>query len=78
MQTDCIANQISVGEKTTWESEILSAISGLPLDFSEQIHYESCVSPSKFSPKDEMFLSVEIKNLFHKGIVKECQHEEGE
>ena len=52
--------------------------SGLPLDFSEQIHYESCVSPSKFSPKDEMFLSVEIKNLFHKGIVKECQHEEGE
>ena len=25
-----------------------------------------------------MFLSVEIKNLLHKGVTEECQHEEGE
>ena len=25
-----------------------------------------------------MFLSVEIKNLLHKGVIEECQHEEGE
>ena len=25
-----------------------------------------------------MFLSVEIKNLLHKGVIEECHHEEGE
>ena len=25
-----------------------------------------------------MLLSVEIKNILHKGVIEECQHEEGE
>ena len=46
------------------------------LDFSEEIDYKSCVTPPKFSPKD--VFKVEIKNLLHKGVIKESQHEEGE
>ena len=65
MKADCIANQLSQWEKITLGPEILSTVSGLPLDFSEKINYKSSVTPSKFSPKEEMFLSVEINNLLH-------------
>ena len=61
MKAGCIANQLSEWEKITSDPETLSTVSGLPLDFSEEIDYISSVSPSKFSPKEEMFLSVEIK-----------------
>ena len=61
MKAGCIANQLSEWEKITSDPETLSTVSGLPLDFSEEIDYKSSVSPSKFSPKEEMFLSVEIK-----------------
>ena len=63
-------------KKTKLKPEILFTVSGLPLGFSEETYYKSSVIPSKFSPKEEMFLSVEIKNL-HKGLIKESQHEEG-
>ena len=63
MKAGCIANQLSEWEKITSDPEILCTISGLPLDFSEEIDYNSSVISSKFSLKEEMFLSVEIKNL---------------
>ena len=77
VKAGCIANQISEWEKITSDPEILSTVSGLPLNFSEEIDYKSSVTPSKFSPKEELFLLVHIKNLLRKGV-KECQHEEGE
>ena len=40
--------------------------------------YKSSVTSAKFSPKEEMFLSAGIKNLLHKRVIEECQHEEGE
>ena len=78
MKTGCIANQLSEWEKITSDSEILSTVFGLPLDFIEEIDYKSSVISSKFSPKEEMFLSVEIKNLLCKVVIKESQHEESE
>ena len=74
----CIANQLSEWEKITSDPEFFFTVSGLPLDFSEEIDYKSSVTPSKFSPIEEMFLSVEIENLLRKGVMKECQNEEGE
>ena len=78
MRAGCIANQLLEWEKITSEPEILSTVSALPLDFSEEIDYKSSVTPSKFSPKEETFLLVVIKNLLHKGVIEECQHEKGE
>ena len=60
MKTGCIANQLSEWEKITSDSEILSTVFGLPLDFIEEIDYKSSVISSKFSPKEEMFLSVQF------------------
>ena len=77
MKAGCIANQLSEWEKITSDPEILSTFSGLPLDLSEEIDYKSSVIPSKFSPKEEMFLSIEIKNPLCKGVIKESQNEEG-
>ena len=77
VKAGCIANQIPEWEKITSDPEILSTVSGLPLNFSEEIDYKSSVTPSKFSPKEELFLLVHIKNLLRKGV-KECQYEEGE
>ena len=78
MKAGCIAYQLSKWEKITSDPEILSTVSGLVLDFSEETDYKSSVIPSKFSPKEEMFLSVGIKNLLCKGVIKKTQHEEGE
>ena len=78
MKAGCIASQLSEWEKITSDPEFLSAFSGLPLDFSEEIDYKSSVIPSKFSSKEEMFLSIEIKNPLCKGVIKESQNEEGE
>ena len=77
MKPGCITNQLSEWEKITSYPEILSTVSGLPLDFSEEINYKSSVIPPKFFPKEKM-LSIEIKNLLRKGVIKESQHEEGE
>ena len=73
MKAGCIANQLSEWEKITSDPEILFTVSVIPLDFSEEIDHKSSVIQSKFSPKEEMLLSVEIKNL-----IKESQHEERE
>ena len=69
MKAGCIANQLSEWEKTTSDPEILSTVSGLPYDFSEKIYCKSFVSPSRFSPNEEI-LSVQIKNLLRKGVMK--------
>ena len=65
-------------KRSPLDSEILSTVSGFPLDFSEEIHYKGSVASSKCSLKEEVFLSVEIKNVLYEGNIKECQHEEGE
>ena len=70
MKAGCIANQLSESEKITSDLEILSTVSGLPLDLSKERDYKSSVIPSKFSPKEEMFLPAEIKNLLYKGVIK--------
>ena len=75
MKAGCIAYQLSKWEKIISDPEILSTVSGLVLDFNEETDYKSSVIPSKFSPKEEMFLSVEIKNLRRKRVIKESQHE---
>ena len=36
------------------------------------------VTPSKFSPEEEMLLSAEIKSLLCKNVIQEYHHEEGE
>ena len=56
MRAGCIANQLSNWEKITSDPEISSTFSGLPLDLSEEIDYRISVTPSKFSPKEEIFL----------------------
>ena len=73
MKASCIVNQLSEFERITLDQENLSTVSRLPLDFSEEIDCKSSVIPSKFSTKEGIFLSVEIKNR-----IKESQHEEGE
>ena len=78
IKAGCIANQHSSWEKITSDSDILSTVSRLPLEFSEEIDYKSSVTPSKFFPKEKIFLSVEIKHLLRRGVIKECQLEEGE
>ena len=75
MKGGCVANQPSEWEIIISDPKILSTVFGLPLDFSEETDYKSSVIPSKFSPKEEMFLSVEIKNLRRKRVIKESQHE---
>ena len=49
MKAGCIANQPSEWEKITSEREILSKVSGLPLD----LDCKSSVTPSKFSPEEK-------------------------
>ena len=78
MKAGCVANQVSEWEKIYSDLEILSTVSGLRLDFTEEIEYRSSVTLSKYSPKEEIFLSVEIKNLLYKGVIEERQHEESE
>ena len=50
MKARCIENQLSAWEKITSDPDILSTVSGLPVDFSEEIEYKSFVIPPKFSP----------------------------
>ena len=78
MKAGCVANQVSEWEKLYSDLEILSTVSGLRLDFTEEIEYRSSVTLSKYSPKEKIFLSVEIKNLLYKGVIEERQHEESE
>ena len=78
MKAGCVANQVSEWEKIYSDLEILSTVSGLRLDFTEEIEYRNSVTLSKYSPKEEVFLSVEIKNLLYKGVIEERQHEESE
>ena len=78
MKAGCVANQVSEWEKIYSDLEILSTVSGLRLDFTEEIEYRSSVTLSKYSPKEEIFLSVEINNLLYKGVIEERQHEESE
>ena len=78
MKAGCVANQVSEWEKIYSDLEILSTVSGLRLDFTEEIEYRSSATLSKYSPKEEIFLSVEIKNLLYKGVIEERQHEESE
>ena len=78
MKAGCVANQVSEWGKIYSDLEILSTVSGLRLDFTEEIEYRNSVTLSKYSPKEEIFLSVEIKNLLYKGVIEERQHEESE
>ena len=78
MKAGCVANQVSEWEKIYSDLEILSTVSGLRLDFTEEIEYRNSVTLSKYSPKEEIFLSVEINNLLYKGVIEERQHEESE
>lgn len=78
MRAGCIKKQISEWEKITSDPEVLSTVSGLPLDFIEEIDYATSKNPSNFSQKEEIFLSSEIEKLLSKGIIEECQHEQGE
>ena len=73
MKGGCVANQLSEWEIIISDPKILSTVSGLPLDFSEETDYKSSVISSKFSFKEE--ISVEIKNLRRKRVIKESQHE---
>ena len=50
MKTGCIGNQFPAWEKITSDPDILSTVSGLPVEFSEEIEYKSFVTPPKFSP----------------------------
>ena len=50
MKASCIANQLSAWEKITLDPDILSTVSGLLVDFSEETDYKSFVTPPKFSP----------------------------
>ena len=50
MKAGCIEKQLSVWEKINSDPDILSTVSGLPVDFSEEIEYKSFVTPPKFSP----------------------------
>ena len=80
-----IISNLAIGIKTFWteDSKNNSLFKGYKEQLavpekSEDIDYKNSVIPSKFSPKEEMFLLVEIKNLHRKGVIKESQHEEGE
>lgn len=68
MKAGCIAKQHSKDKKITSVQENLCTVFGLPLNVSEEIDFKRFVVSSKFSVKDEIFLSVEIKNFF---LVKE-------
>ena len=64
MKAGCIAKQHSKDKKITSVQENLCTVFGLPLNLVKKCFVVS----SKFSVKDEIFLSVEIKNFF---LVKE-------
>ena len=61
------------------DQEILGSVSGLSLEFSDNKlpHYHNGLA-MRFSPKEELHLEDEIKNLLWKDVIKELQHEEGE
>ena len=75
MKAGCIANQLSEWEKIISNPETLSTVSGLPLDFSEEIDYKSSVTHESFLLKRRCFYQLKSKKLLHKGVIEECQHE---
>ena len=74
-----IATRYSEWENLTNDTEVLSTVSGMPLDIcDEEFSFENKPIEMKFSSKEESFLIKEIEKLLGKGVIRQSIHEEGE
>ena len=74
-----IATRYSEWKNLTNDTEVLSTVSGMPLDIcDEEFSFENKPIEMKFSSKEESFLIKEIEKLLGKGVIRESLHEEGE
>ena len=64
-----ITHYLPVWQKLTIDTEILSSVPSLPLDFEDLPMFSEADLHSKFSVSDD---------LLRKGVIKECQHEQGQ
>ena len=74
-----IATRYSEWKNLTNDTEVLSTVSGMPLDIcDEEFSFENKPIEMKFSSKEESFLIKEIEKLLGKAVIRESLHEEGE
>ena len=68
--------RLSVWQQITSDLEVLTTVSGLHIDFLDDI---AAVQPvnvfQQFSPKEETFVSNEITKLLQKGVISISKHE---
>ena len=65
-------------KELTHDHEVLSSVSGLPLEFHSTPLFPEFVQQCRFSQSEEKFVSEEIARLVQKNIIVPCEHEEGE
>lgn len=74
----CIADKIMVWSSLTTDTEILSTVSGLPLEFESRPDQQFYASKQNFTSEESKFIGTEINNLLQKNVIKESLHEPGE
>ena len=74
-----IGRHIASWEALTNDKDILSTVSGMPIEFGdENFSLEGSTFEMKFSPKVKNFLNEEIEKLLKKELINESSHETGE
>ncbi len=66
----CIAEKLMVWSSLTTDTEILSTVSGLPLEFESIQNQQIYASTQSFSSEESKFIGTEINNLLQKNVIK--------
>ena len=74
----CIADKIMVWSSLTTDTEILSTVSGLPLEFESRPDQQFYANKQNFTSEESKFIDTEIYSLLQKNVIEESLHEPGE
>ena len=72
----CITDKLSTWSALTSDAEILSAVSGLPLEFESIPIQQFYLHSQKFTPEESLFIG--NKPFNPENVIKESLHEPGE
>ena len=72
----CLAQHLDKWENITTDKEVLSTVSGLPIEF--QSPPELLSRPNRFAKAEQEIITSEIEKLLARGVIKKSQHEKDE
>ena len=73
-----VKEHISNWNQITSDPEVLQNIAGAKILFVREPQMDKITSSPKFSSQRQEAIDLEIDKLLKKGVIKECEHENGE